>query len=160
VERNLARPWSCPRGGYPALGLPTPEAIIRWAMHSRECIFSKHASRPLHTRRHSGDCDAHVCFVPHVGSIASMSMLQTPKTTTVSTECAWRSSTLRNTHIGSNVQTVQAVFGTACYMQLIVQVHVRVEIPTKLSNDERKIVEELQEIQSKKPVKKKGFSIF
>ncbi len=43
---------------------------------------------------------------------------------------------------------------------LIVQVHVRVEIPTKLSNDERKIVEELQEIQSKKPVKKKGFSIF
>ncbi len=43
---------------------------------------------------------------------------------------------------------------------IIVQVHVRVEIPTKLSNDERKIVEELQEIQSKKPVKKKGFSIF
>ncbi|KAL0053461.1 hypothetical protein WJX82_005982 [Trebouxia sp. C0006] len=40
------------------------------------------------------------------------------------------------------------------------QVHVRVEIPTKLSSDERKIVEELQEIQSKKPVKKKGFSIF
>ncbi|DBA91402.1 TPA: hypothetical protein ACH3X2_003934 [Trebouxia sp. C0005] len=40
------------------------------------------------------------------------------------------------------------------------QVHVRVEIPTKLSNDERKIIEELREIQAKKPVKKKGFSIF
>ena len=41
-----------------------------------------------------------------------------------------------------------------------IQVHVRVEIPTKLSNDERKIVEELKEIQSTKPVKKKGFSLF
>ena len=40
------------------------------------------------------------------------------------------------------------------------QVHVRVEIPTKLSNDERKIVEELKDIHSKKPAKKKGFSLF
>ncbi len=104
--------------------------------------------------------ETHVFFVPQVSSILSMSMFQTPKTTIANPECAWRSSNLWNTHIGSNAQTAQAVFGTACYMQLIVQVHVRVEIPTKLSNDERKIVEELQEIQSKKPVKKKGFSIF
>lgn len=40
------------------------------------------------------------------------------------------------------------------------QVHVRVEIPTKLTNDERKIVEELKEIQLTKPAKKKGFSLF
>ena len=40
------------------------------------------------------------------------------------------------------------------------QVHVKVEIPNKLSNDERKIVEELREIQSSKPAKKKGFSLF
>ena len=45
------------------------------------------------------------------------------------------------------------------YDMLSMQVHVRVEIPTKLSNDERKIVEELKEIQSTKPVKKKGFSV-
>ena len=87
-------------------------------------------------------------------------MCQTPKTIAVSTECSWLSLNLCNTHVGSNIQTAQAVLDTACYRQLIVQVHVRVEIPTKLSNDERKIVEELQEIQSKKPVKKKGFSIF
>lgn len=43
---------------------------------------------------------------------------------------------------------------------LLLQVHVRVEIPNKLSNDERKIVEELKEIQSQKPAKKKGFSLF
>lgn len=46
------------------------------------------------------------------------------------------------------------------YILCFLQVHVRVEIPTKLSNDERKIVEELKEIHSKKPVKKKGFSLF
>ena len=40
------------------------------------------------------------------------------------------------------------------------QVHVRVEIPTKLSKDERKIIDELKEIQASKPVKKKGFSLF
>ena len=34
------------------------------------------------------------------------------------------------------------------------------EIPTKLTNDERKIVEELKEIQLTKPAKKKGFSLF
>lgn len=39
------------------------------------------------------------------------------------------------------------------------QVHVRVEIPTKLNNEERKIVEELKEIQQTKPAKKK-FSLF
>ena len=38
--------------------------------------------------------------------------------------------------------------------------HVRVEIPSKLSNDERKIVEELKDTDSKKPAKKKGFSLF
>ena len=42
----------------------------------------------------------------------------------------------------------------------LLQVHVRVEIPSKLSNDERQIVEELKEIQSQKPAKKKGFSLF
>ena len=42
----------------------------------------------------------------------------------------------------------------------VTQVHVRVEIPQKLSNDERKIVEELKQIQDSKPVKKKGFSLF
>lgn len=43
---------------------------------------------------------------------------------------------------------------------LAMQVHVRVEIPTKLSKDERKIIDELKEIQASKPVKKKGFSLF
>ena len=46
------------------------------------------------------------------------------------------------------------------HVLLLLQVHVRVEIPNKLSNDERKIVEELKEIQSQKPAKKKGFSLF
>lgn len=45
-------------------------------------------------------------------------------------------------------------------MQCPMQVHVRVAIPQKLSTEERKIVEELKEIQDSKPVKKKGFSLF
>lgn len=49
---------------------------------------------------------------------------------------------------------------TLRYVLWLLQVHVRVEIPSKLSNDERKIVEELKEIQSQKPAKKKGFSLF
>lgn len=53
---------------------------------------------------------------------------------------------------------IQILLPTIVLLQL--QVHVRVEIPSKLSNDERKIVEELKEIQSQKPAKKKGFSLF
>ena len=53
-------------------------------------------------------------------------------------------------------QPILRLCNTCC----LPQVHVRVEIPSKLSNDERKIVEELKEIQASKPVKKKGFSLF
>ena len=55
---------------------------------------------------------------------------------------------------------VEVVVSTLRCVLLLLQVHVRVEIPSKLSNDERKIVEELKEIQSQKPAKKKGFSLF
>ena len=45
-------------------------------------------------------------------------------------------------------------------MLVVMQVHVRVEIPQKLTTEERKIVEELKELQDNKPAKKKGFSLF
>lgn len=71
---------------------------------------------------------------------------------------------MRATCLIADVQAVldlmASAYGTFQIQVAFVQVHVRVEIPSKLSNDERQIVEELKEIQSKKPVKKKGFSLF